>query len=57
MDKSDDDATAAARFEAPNLIVKQLVTRPNKLAEFYAKLPAGAREQSARQDQASAKPT
>ncbi len=50
MDLKDDRETALALFDTLNFIVEQRISHPKQIAERYAKLPQGARDQIERRD-------
>jgi hypothetical protein len=50
IDLDDTPETAAELFRLMNLIAEQMITVPRHVAETYAQLPEGAREQIARRD-------
>jgi Domain of unknown function (DUF4145) len=50
LDLRDDAETAASLFDVLNFIIEQMITRPKKLTELYARLPDGAKEQIQRRD-------
>jgi hypothetical protein len=53
LDLRDDKDTTLALFDLINLVVDQLISQPRRVAELYARLPAGARQAIDRRDGSS----
>ena len=50
----DDQSTAVTLFELINIIVDEMITKPNKAKALFDRLPEGAKAAIARRDQAQA---